>query len=101
VSYQNVIRAITLTVAAAAAWTVSTAADQRSSAPTRALTTADYTHAEKFMTWNTTPLVYRSNISPTWLPDDRFWYRITTPAGNETIIVDPATGQKQPCALPA
>jgi dipeptidyl aminopeptidase/acylaminoacyl peptidase len=101
VSHHNVVRAITLTVAAAAAWDVSTGADQRSSAPARALTAADYAHAEKFMTWNTTPLVYRSNISPTWLADDRFWYRITTPTGNEAIIVNPATGEKQPCTLPA
>ena len=100
-SHHNVVRAITLTVAAAAAWDVSTGADQRSSAPARALTAADYAHAEKFMTWNTTPLVYRSNISPTWLADDRFWYRINAPAGNEAIIVNPATGEKQPCTLPA
>ena len=53
------------------------------------------------MTWNTTPLVFQSGVSPTWLPDDRFWYRVTTPAGNETFLVNPATGEKQPCTLPA
>ncbi len=100
-SYQTAIRAISLTIAAAAAWTVPTGADQTPSPSARALTTADYAHAEKFMTWNTTPLVFRSNVSPTWLPDDRFWYRVTTPAGNEAIIVNPATGEKQPCSLPA
>ena len=100
-SYQTAIRAISLTIAAAAAWTAPTGADQTPSPSARALTTADYAHAEKFMTWNTTPLVFRSNVSPTWLPDDRFWYRVTTAAGNDAIIVNPATGDKQPCSLPA
>ena len=100
-SYQNVVRGITLAIAAAAAWTVPTIARQRPAPAATSLTAADYAHAEKFMTWNTTPLVFQSGVSPTWLPDDRFWYRITTPAGNETILVNPATAEKQPCTLPA
>ena len=43
-----------------------------------ALTAADYARAEKFMGYNTTPLVYRSGVRPTWLPDDRFWYAVWT-----------------------
>src|SRR4051812_26485745 len=42
----------------------------------RALTAADYARAEKFMTYNTTPLVLRSGVRATWLPGDpgdRFW----------------------------
>ena len=100
-SYQNVVRGITLAIAAAAAWTVPTIARQRPAPAATSLTAADYAHAEKFMTWNTTPLVFQSGVSPTWLPDDRFWYRITTPAGNGTILVNPATAEKQPCTLPA
>src|SRR5262249_11426845 len=38
---------------------------------------------------------------PTWLTDDRFWYRVTTPTGNEAILVNPAAGTKEPCTLPA
>src|SRR4029453_18148653 len=97
VSYQRALGSITLGVAVAAAWTLPTGADQRPSFSPRSLTAADYAHAEKFMTWNTTPLVFRSNISPTWLPDDRFWYRRSTPTGNDAILVNPATGGKQPC----
>ena len=37
----------------------------------RALTAGDYARAEKFMTCNTTPLVLRSGVRPTWLPDGR------------------------------
>ena len=67
----------------------------------RAITAADYARAEKFMTWNTTPLVYRSGVRPTWIEGDRFWYRVTTPTGNEAILVDAAKGTKERCTLPA
>ena len=53
------------------------------------------------MTWNTTPLVYRSGVRPTWIEGDRFWYRVTTPDGNEAILVDAAKGTKERCTLPA
>jgi dipeptidyl-peptidase 4 len=60
-----------------------------------ALTAADYAHAEKFMSYNTTPLVYGAGRA-TWLSGDRFWYRSTTADGSEFILVDAATGQRQP-----
>src|SRR5690349_12602945 len=59
-------------------------------------TAADYQRAEKFMGYNTTPLVYRTGVRPNWLPDERFWYRITTPEGAEFVLVDPAKGTRQP-----
>jgi len=43
----------------------------------RALTTADYARAEKFMPYNTTPLVLHSGVRPAWVQgdsSDRFWY---------------------------
>jgi dipeptidyl aminopeptidase/acylaminoacyl peptidase len=67
----------------------------------RALTTADYAHAERFLGYNTTPLVLHSGVRPTWLPDDRFWYRVTTERGSEAVLVDAATGMRAPCDLPA
>ena len=36
-----------------------------------------------------TPLVTLPAVRPTWLPDGRFWYRNTTPAGAEFVLVDP------------
>jgi dipeptidyl-peptidase-4 len=66
------------------------------SAQQRALTTADYEHAEKFMGYNTTPLVLRNSVVPTWLPDERFTYRVTTAEGTEFILVDPAKGTRAP-----
>ena len=52
-------------------------------------TAADYARAEKMMGYNTTPLVVRSGVRPNWLPDDRFWYRVTTAEGAEFVLVDP------------
>src|SRR5688572_23648970 len=71
-------------------------AQQRTSEPPRTLTAADYSRAERFMSYNTAPLVLRSGVRPTWLPDDRFWYRTTTTNGSEFIVVDPVRGTKAP-----
>jgi dipeptidyl aminopeptidase/acylaminoacyl peptidase len=62
----------------------------------RALTAADYARAEKFMGYNTAPLVFRAAVRPNWLPDERFWYRVTTPEGSEFVLVDPAKGTRAP-----
>src|SRR6266542_1396162 len=80
---------------------VTSAAAQTGGSSSRAMTAADYARAEKFMTWNATPLVYRSGVRPTWIEGDRFWYRVTTPTGTEAVLVDAAKGSKQRCTLPA
>lgn len=59
-----------------------------------ALTTADYQRAEKWMGYNTNPLVFRTGIRPNWQDDGRFWYRVTTADGSEFVMVDTATGAK-------
>jgi dipeptidyl-peptidase 4 len=56
----------------------------------------DYARAEKFMGYNTTPLVYHAGVRATWLPDDRFWYRTTMPEGSAFVLVDPARGTREP-----
>ena len=77
-----------------------TAQQPPASAPP-ALTAADYARAEKFMGYNTTPLVLHSDVHATWLPDDRFWYRMTTENGSEAVLVDPASATRSACDLPA
>src|SRR5215212_3307599 len=62
----------------------------------RTLTAADYARAEKFMNYNTNPLVLRAGVRPTWLADGRFWYRVTTENGGEFVLVDPARGTRIP-----
>jgi dipeptidyl aminopeptidase/acylaminoacyl peptidase len=57
----------------------------------RRLTLDDYARAERFLAANTTALVSGTIASaPEWLPDGRVWYRATTTAGAEFILVDPA-----------
>jgi dipeptidyl-peptidase-4 len=62
----------------------------------RALTSDDYARAEKFMGYNTSPLVLHSGVRPNWLPDDRFTYRVSTAEGSEFLIVDPAKATREP-----
>ena len=47
-----------------------TALAQRPADAPAALTAADYARAEKFMTYNTTPLVLRTGVRASWLPGD-------------------------------
>jgi dipeptidyl-peptidase-4 len=62
----------------------------------RQLTDADYARAEKFLGANTFSLVSGVGVSPTWLPDGRFWYRTTVPNGSAFFIVDPVRRTRQP-----
>jgi len=63
-------------------------------AQTRALTADDYAKAERFLNYNTNRLVLHVAAQPTWVGDDRFWYRTTTENGTEFFLVDAATGSR-------
>jgi dipeptidyl aminopeptidase/acylaminoacyl peptidase len=63
----------------------------------RSITAADYARAEKFLAQNVNGLVVGGTVAPTWLPDGRFWYRNTTLAGAEIIVIDPAKRDRQRC----
>ncbi len=63
-----------------------------------ALTAADYARAEKMMGYNTSPLVDRNDVRPTFLPDGRFWYRNLTPTGVEYVLIDPKDGTRKVAA---
>ena len=62
----------------------------------RVLTNDDYARAERFMGYNTTPLVTSGTVQPAWQPDGRFWYRRQA-AGEapQFIMVDPARGTRE------
>ncbi|MGD0308262.1 MAG: DPP IV N-terminal domain-containing protein [Acidobacteriota bacterium] len=62
----------------------------------RALSAADYAHAEKFLAQNLTQLVIGGSVFPNWLSNERFWYRSQTAAGYEFILVDPAKRSRAP-----
>ncbi|HYL64767.1 MAG TPA: DPP IV N-terminal domain-containing protein [Candidatus Methylomirabilis sp.] len=87
-------RVLPFVLLAAIAAAVPCAAHQSGSAP-RAVTSADYQRAEKFLPFNTTPLVYHSGRA-TWLKDDRFWLRDTSADGSEFLLYDAAKGTHQP-----
>jgi dipeptidyl-peptidase-4 len=57
-----------------------------------ALTSTDYARAEKFMGYNTTPLVYDVPGDPIWMPNGRFWYHVARANGSDFMIVDPSKG---------
>jgi dipeptidyl-peptidase-4 len=100
---RHVIFAALLALGAAAGSRVTTAQQPAAFAPST-VTTADYAHAERFMTYNTTPLVLHSAGRATWVTDDgteRVWYRTTTERGAEAVIVNAAGGAKSACDLPA
>src|SRR6185436_6499343 len=63
-------------------------------AQTRTLTADDYARAERFLGYNTNRLVLHVAAQPTWVGDDRFWYRTTTENGTEFFLVDAATGTR-------
>ena len=59
------------------------------------VTAADYQRAEKFLAFNTTPLVYH-NVRASWLKDDRFWFRDTSADGSEFLLYDAAKNTRAP-----
>lgn len=67
------------------------------SAQPRALTAADYARAEKFLGFNTQPLVSNTGVAPTWLPDGRFTYRVRQPDGAQPTFVVNTKGVKTNC----
>ncbi len=72
---------------------------QTSAAAPRVLTASDYARAERFMTYNTTPLVLHAGVRASWLSgdaSDRFWYRTRTEKGSEVVLVDPVKATPLP-----
>ena len=61
----------------------------------KALTTADYDKATKALGFNSSKLVYRYNVNPTWLPDGKFWYVVNIEGGREFVLINPANGSRK------
>jgi dipeptidyl-peptidase 4 len=59
------------------------------------LTHADYRRAEAFLSWNVGTLTHRTSVSPNWLDDERFWYRLQVPGGHEFIRVNAGAGTRE------
>src|SRR5262245_33968311 len=62
------------------------------------VTAADYARANKFLAPALNGLVVGGVVAPTWLPDERFWYRNTLADGTvQTILVSPAARTRVVC----
>lgn len=59
------------------------------------VTVADYEHATNFLSFSTSPLVDKAFVSPQWLEDGRFWYKISVNGEDQFVLVDPETGKKK------
>jgi len=64
-------------------------------AQNRALTADDYARAEKFMGYNTGPLMLGAVSRVAWLTDERLRYRITTENGTEFVLIDAVRGTRE------
>src|ERR1700761_2967864 len=55
----------------------------------RIYTPADYERAESMLAYNTSPLVDRAEVRPSWV-GNFCWYRVLTAQGSEFVLVDAA-----------
>src|SRR6266508_6875941 len=70
----------------------------------QSMTAADYARDERFITYNTTPLVLHHVTRATRIADagvERVWYRTTTEKGSEAFLIDPLAATRSACDLPA
>ncbi len=67
----------------------------------RTVTVADYDRARAMLAPALNGLVIGGAVAPTWAPDGRFWYRNTTLAGAEVVVIDPAAKTRKTCASTA
>ncbi|MGA2739956.1 MAG: DPP IV N-terminal domain-containing protein [Bryobacteraceae bacterium] len=63
--------------------------------PSAALTAADYARAEKFMGYNTNPLVFHA-VHPAWTDGELLWYRDSGADAVRFVLFDPAKLTKEP-----
>lgn len=60
------------------------------------VTADDYARAEKFLSYNTQPLVDGISGRPEWLQDDRLVFRVASARGTEFFVADPARKSRAP-----
>ena len=63
----------------------------------RTFTTADYDRARQMLAPALNGLVVGGAVAPTWGANDKFWYRNTTLAGPEVVVIDPVAKTRVRC----
>ncbi len=59
-------------------------------------TLGDYQRAEQFLGWNARQLVAHDAVDPTWIDENRFWFRDRIPDGTRFVLVDPEQDDQRP-----
>ena len=59
------------------------------------ITTAQYDKATNSLGSNLSKLIDRAAVTPNWLADGNFWYKVNTATGVEYILVNAKTGAKK------
>lgn len=54
----------------------------------------DYERAESFLAPHTDSLVTRKHVSPEWISDHTFWYKVDTRNGEEYVLVNAKNGDR-------
>ncbi len=63
----------------------------------RRLPRAVYERAESYLPWNVARLIFNTSINAQWGDGaDRFWYKRSTRQGTEFVLIDAASGVRQP-----
>ena len=88
---KNIFLNLTVLLMTAAAVFAQKTADTHSP---RVLTAADYARAERMLSFSTNQLIDRAGVRPTFLPDGRLYYRVSTPTGSEYVLFDPVSGRR-------
>jgi dipeptidyl-peptidase 4 len=70
-------------------------AQQSGAMASRVFTAEDYKRAEKFMAYNTRPLVFH-DARGKWVSGERYLFRDLGPEGSEFVVLDAAHGTRQP-----
>lgn len=58
-------------------------------------TEKEYQNAANMLGANLAKYIDRASVSPNWLPDGKFWYKVLTPTGSEYVLVNTKDGKKQ------
>ena len=61
----------------------------------KTVSTASYEKATQYLGFNTSKLVYRNNVQPTWLDDGRCWYSVSVAGGKEYVLINPVDGSRK------
>ena len=80
----------------ASAVTVAPAIAQQPYTP-KTVSVDEYARAEKSLAPAMTTFVTGGSVNANWLPDDRLWYRNTSPSGSEVVLIDPAKKTRVVC----